>query len=250
MPESHELMMLAAATLLCGGGGVILVRATLDRRAAVARLATIVSDDPSAAASPTPTPVPRPSTGRSTLGTVRRVETLVAAGLSLGAAAIHLAAGSAHVEALGDLGLGFYWAAAFQTIFAAVLLSHPHVRRVAVVGIGANLALLSAWAVSRTMGLPTVSGGPEAIGVADGITVLLQALLVVALAARLRGLDARLVATRSASVVRSVATSGLVAMLGIIFLTTTIAVADATSGHGHMPGEVEEGHGHPALLGP
>ncbi len=245
MPESHELVMLAAATLLWGGGGVILVRAALDRRAAVGRLATIVVEDPSAVR-----PGPGPSTGRSTLGSVRRVETLVAAGLSLGAAAIHLAVGFAHVEALGDLGLGFYWAAAFQTIFAAVLLSHPHARRVAAVGIGANLALLGAWAVSRTMGLPTVSGGPEAIGVADGITVVLQALLVVLLAVRLRGLDARLVATRSASVVRSVAMSGLVAMLGIILVTTTIAVADATSDHGHAPGEMDEGHGHPALLVP
>ncbi len=248
MPESHELVMLAAATLLWGGGGVILGRAALDRRAAVGRLATIVGEDPSAAASSTP--VPRPSTGRSTLGSVRRVGTLVAAGLSLGAAAIHLAAGSAHVEVLGDVGLGFYWAAAFQAIFAAVLLSHPHARRVAVVGIGANLALLGAWAVSRTIGLPTVSGGPEVIGVADGITVILQALLVVLLVVRLRGLDARLVAARSASVVRSVATSGLVAMLGIIFLTTTIAMADATSGHGHTPGEIDDAHGHPALLVP
>ena len=246
IPESHDLVMLAAATLLWGGGGVILGRAALDRRAAVGRLATLVLEDPSGAVRPGP----RPSTGRSTLGSVRRVETLVAAGLSLGAAAIHLAAGSAHVEALGDLGLGFYWAAAFQTIFAAVLLSHPHARRVAAVGIGANLALLGAWAVSRTMGLPTVSGGPEAIGVADGITVVLQALLVVLLAVRLRGVDARLVATRSASVVRSVAMSGLVAMLGIILVTTAIAVADATSDHGHAPGEMDEGHGHPALLVP
>ena len=39
---------------------------------------------------------------------------IIVAALALGAAAIHVAAGPAHVEALGDLGLGFYWVAIFQ----------------------------------------------------------------------------------------------------------------------------------------
>ncbi len=115
----------------------------------------------------------------------QRIETMFAASLSAGAAAIHLAAASSHLEALGDLALGFYWAALFQIAFAGALLAHPSSRRLATVGVAINVALVAAWAWSRTIGLPTIPGGPEAVGLADATTVAFQVVLVWMLARRL-----------------------------------------------------------------
>ncbi len=216
--------MLIGALILLIGGGAILVRAVLDRRATLGRIVP----------APLDARHPRTSPGaerRSALGAVRRAETLIAAGLSAGAAAIHLAAGPAHVEELGDLGLGFYWAALFQGLFAIAWLGRPGSRRVASVAIVGNLAILGAWAWARTMGLPTIAGGPESVGVADGTAVVLQIGLVALLAARMRALGTWALRSRSPADLRTAATSGLVAILGVVALSTTIAVADAAAGH-------------------
>lgn len=230
----HELAMLMGALILSIGGGAILVRAAFDRRAARGRSVPV----------PLGAGLPGTSPGaerRSALGAVRRAETLIAVGLSAGAAAIHLAAGPAHVEELGDLGLGFYWAALFQGMFAIAWLGRPGSRCLASVAIAGNLAILGAWAWARTIGLPTIAGGPESIGVADGTAVVLQIGLVALLAARMGGLGTWAVRTRSPAGLRTAATSGLVAILGVVALSTTIAVADAAAGH-HDDG-ADGGHG-------
>ena len=178
----------------------------------------------------------------------RNGQALVAAGLSLGAAAIHLAAGAEHVEALGDLGLGFYWAALFQAATAFALLGRAS-RRVVWITIAGNVAILSAWTWSRIVGLPTVPGGPESIGLADAIASVLQAALVILLAIRLRGTPAGRSAERRADGSRSGLTRGLAATLGVIALSTVIAVNAAAVGHDAGHGAMTNA-GHGAMTAP
>lgn len=179
------------------------------------------------------------STARSSIRAGRRAEIGLGAALSAGAAAIHLAAGPGHVETLGDLGLGFYWAAVFQAAFAVALFARPRSRRLAWTGIGLNLALIGAWAWSRVIGLPAVPGGPEAVGIADGTAVVLQIALIGLLSVRLFGFDMRLMARGSSATNRSIATSGFIVVVGVVLLSTTLAVADAAGGHAHRGGEHE-----------
>lgn len=220
MVGTHELIDLGAAMTLWLGGGVILVRSAIRPRIAASA-------------------VPR---ARSPFGAVTVALTVLAVGLSAGAAAVHLAAAADHVAELGDLGFGFYWAAIFQGGFAIALSMRPRSRTLAWIGIAGNVALTAAWVWSRTVGLPGVDGGPEAVGLADGIVVALQLTLVGLLMARLRGLEGLVSRRHPAARIRSLATSGLVVAIGIVFLTSTIAVADAAAGHHHaaMPAG---GHG-------
>ncbi|HYH92593.1 MAG TPA: hypothetical protein VD763_05480 [Candidatus Saccharimonadales bacterium] len=184
---------------------------------------------------PGPAPTPATSAGpdSTTIDAVRRLEAWTAAGLAAGAGAIHLAAAPGHVEELGDLGLAFYWASLFQVGLAILLLTRPISRRTAWAGIGGSVAFTLAWAISRTVGLPSIPGGAEAIGIADGITVGLQVALVAILGGRLFRLDLRLVRARRPIAVRSLATTGLVAVLSVIVLSSTIGVRDAVAGHSH-----------------
>jgi hypothetical protein len=186
---------------------------------------------------------------------------LVLAALSMGAAAIHLAAGPAHVEALGDLGLGFYWAALFQGGVALGLLRAgaagpgPWLWRIALAG---SLAISAAWLVSRTVGLPLVPGGAEPVGTADLVATLLQLLTVIGLvgwthsvgisskAGRLGRLDRLGRLGRLPGSGRGLAGGALVVALAAIALSSSIAVADAATGHGHAPGvAADHGHGAP-----
>ena len=129
----------------------------------------------------------RTSHSPSPVAWLRRFEMILVASLSIGAGVIHLAAASSHLELLGDLALGFYWAALFQVAFAVAFLARSGSHHLARVGVAVNLVLIGAWAWSRTVGLPMIPGGPEAIGLADGTTVGLQVLLVALLTARHRG---------------------------------------------------------------
>lgn len=248
MQAGHELSLTVAALILVIGGGLILLRAALDRRNAIA-LAAI---DPALSSV-----LPGPDAGiPSPIDLIQRFAMWVTVGLSLGAATIHLVAGPEHVQELGGLGLGFYLAALFQGLFAIALLRRPGSLSLAWLGIGGNLALIGAWAWSRTVGLPGVAGGPEMTGVADGTTVLLQVVLIALLAVRLGRLDTRFAAAHSVASIRSLTTAGLVAGLSIVALSTTIAIADVSAGHhagegsedagGHAPGQhtLEDGTTH------
>jgi hypothetical protein len=117
---------------------------------------------------------------------------LVAA--SLAAAAIHFALGPDHVEELGSLGGGFYVAGALQMSWAVLAIGLPRIHRSADVrvdavrllvpaGIAINTGVLAAWVVSRTVGLPAGEHPwtPEAIGVTDAVTALLEGGLVLGL---------------------------------------------------------------------
>lgn len=183
MQAGHELSLTAAALVLMIGGGLILLRAALDTRNATAQ--AVMDPAPSNVLSGSDVATPSP------IDLIQRFALWVTVGLSIGAATIHLVAGPEHVQELGGLGLGFYWAALFQLFLAVALLRRPRSRSLAWLGIGGNVALIGAWAWSRTMGLPGVVGGPEMIGVADGTTVLLQIALIALLAVGLGRFDTR-----------------------------------------------------------
>lgn len=217
MHATHELAHLVAALILWVGGGALLWRAAVARRRAIGR----------------PTGV-RPAGGpdrRAAMGAMRRTGVLVVAGLSAAAATIHLAAGPDHVAELGDLGLGFYWAAIFQGAFAVAWATRSGSTRLAGLGLLVNVGLIGAWVVARTIGLPGTAG-TEPVGLADGTVIALELALLVGLAARLRGFDTRLEISVAPARLATAATSGLVVALGVIALSTTIAVAAAAGGHG------------------
>jgi hypothetical protein len=224
----HELLHLAAATVLAVGGGIHVVLAWTAR-----------SRRP-----------PAPSTA-SGIGqasdsiAVAVAGTVLLATLSLAAAVIHLAATPAHVAELGLLGWGFVAVAAFQAAWALAFAIDPS-RFVALAGIAGNLAVLAAWAWSRTVGLPVgpEAGMPEPVGAPDGIAATLELLLVAWLVIGLAGLPQLL--ARRVRDVRSLATIAVVPAVGLVFLATTLAVALALADD-HARGEPHE---HPAAVEP
>lgn len=197
---------------------------------------------------------PSPASGASP-DQVRRAGAWLAASLSIGAAAIHLAAGGEHVEALGDVGLGFYGAAIFQFVTGVGLLRHGVRTWASSVAIAGNLAILAAWGLSRTLGLPTVPGGPESIGLADGVATTLQVLLVALLVVRRRGVDADWVARRRVARLGPRLTAGLGTAIATIVLSTVLAVGAVAAGDGHdgdaagLHGDAAS-HGHGAPTAP
>lgn len=209
MHGGHELIQTVAALVLLAGGAAIVARTWLDRGRGSLR-------------SQGSTVVPDPARSR------RRSSDGLVVVLSGAAAAIHLAAGPEHVEALGDLGLGFYWAALLQGGFAVAWGVAGRSPRSAVIGVALNAVLLAAWAWSRTVGVG-LPDGPERIGVADGVTVVLETALIALLGI---GLFAR--RRRIALQVPVPATTVAVAIGGVAVLATAIALVDIDGGgHGH-----------------
>jgi hypothetical protein len=211
--EAHAAIETAAALVLTMGGAVVVVRGWLDRRRNGPILGQAVRISPGAA--------------------VRRSGRFLVVAISAAAAAIHFAAGPEHVEELGDLGLLFYWAGLFQAAIAIALLAargSPSMVRIAILG---NVALVAAWAWTRSVGLPFVVGGPEPVGIADGVTVILELATVLILLAWIERLDTSIASLATPATVRTFATSGLVAVAGVAVLATGIAIADLGAGHHH-----------------
>jgi hypothetical protein len=117
--------------------------------------------------------------------------TVIAIAASIGAGLIHLALGPEHLEELGALGWGFYLAAALQLGWVVAVLGAPgrrRVRGVAFAGLAINVAILGAWVVSRTIGLPAgeTPWVPEPVGRADLISAALEIGIVAILALQWR----------------------------------------------------------------
>src|SRR4051812_45342731 len=210
---SHELVTFAAGLAVWVAGGVLVLVSWRRRHSGGTGTPLSALPDPAVAA--------------------RRVEAAVAvvvAALSLGAAAIHLAAAAEHVEELGDLGLGFYFAAEFQVAWGLLWL----VRRGRVTawgGVAGNAAIAAAWLWSRPVGLPAgpTPWQPEAVGLADALCTLFQVAIVALLALRLRGIDTGVTGRiRDAA---AAATIVAVPAIGIVVIATSIAVGVATAGH-------------------
>lgn len=216
----HDVLELGAALILVIGGAVLVALSLRGRK---------VLSGPTGSTIPRTSGVPSPSVQRSLV--------VVLAGLSGGAATIHLAAAPAHLEQLGPAGAGFLAAAAFQAAWAVGCLGRPS-RRLLALGIAANLALIGAWAWTRTVGLhlPSLAGVPEPIGLADGAAVVFEILLVAGSAARLLGLDP---SAGGRERVRTVASIAVVPVLGLVLIIASLAAVSLIA----EPGPGGEFHG-------
>jgi hypothetical protein len=212
----HDAIGLIAALVLVIGGGLFTVRAYRTRPA---------PPGPAASASRSHSPALTPTPG------LERSLSVVLAGLSAGAAAIHLAAAPSHYLEIGDLGAGFVIAAAFQAWTIRWWLA-ASTRRTTLIGIVGNLAIAIAWLYTRTIGLPVgpFAGGPEPIGYPDGASVAFELLLVAGLAARSLGLDRALSGRR---VVRELGAVLVVPVVGLVLVLTSLATVAIATGLDH-----------------
>jgi hypothetical protein len=226
---AHVLIHWAAAVVLVIGGAAAVALSAVARR----RPRPIAPGVPAS-----PPELPLSSAGSAP---VERSTAWILAILSLGAAAIHLAAAPSHYVELGDLGAGFLVAAAFQAAWARSILGGANDRTL-VIGGAINAAIVAAWVVSRTWGLPVgpAPGLPEPIGLPDGASTAFELLLLAGLAIRAFDLD-RLVAAR-VRVTRTVLAIAVVPVLGLVILTAALASLAIVAGadHGVAPGA---GHG-------
>jgi hypothetical protein len=209
---AHELVHWAAAVVLVIGGAIFVTLAALARR----------SEGPMIPVDPPPA-TPHP---------VERSTAVILAGLSLGAAAIHLVAAPSHYVELGDLGAGFLVAAVLQTAWARTILRGAS-RRAMATGIAINAAIVVLWAVTRTIGLPV---GPtpaiaEQVGLPDGASTAFELLLLAGLAIRWLDLDRRVV--RRFRGARSLVAVTVVPVLGLVMLTASLASLATVAGADH-----------------
>ena len=158
----------------------------------------------------------------------------IAAGLSLGAAAIHFAAIADHFAEFAPYGIAFAALAWFQVGWAIACLFMPR-PSVAIVGVVVNLGALLTWAASRTVGLPfgPDPGQIEPVGPLDLVASTLEIVLIAVLAWELGAIGRRIRPALPRA--RAVAVVGSTA-LAVVLLTTTAFVAaggDAHGGAGH-----------------
>ena len=220
--------LIAAAVIVVGGA--LFTALSLLTRPAPAGPAASVLPSPDATV-----------TARST----RRSIALMLAGLSGGAAVIHLIAAPAHYVELGEIASGFVAAAMFQAAWIRWCLAGPS-RRTIVVGIVGNVAIVLAWLYTRTIGLPIgpFAGSPEPIGYPDGASVAFELILVAGLGGCWFRLDAILARSQG---VRTAAAIAVVPVLGLVLVVTSLATVAVASGldHGSIAGPAVHVASHP-----
>jgi hypothetical protein len=213
----HEIVHWVAAVVLVVGGAVVVGLAARARAVERAQVGARAFEPGSTA---------EPGGDRSPL--------VILAGLSFGAAAIHLAAAPSHYVELGDLGAGFLAAALLQAAWARSVLRGATPRTI-VAGIAINTAIVAAWAFTRTVGLP-VGPSPfvaEPVGLPDGASTVFELAL-------LAGLAAVAMARRRPSLLvtaRPLVTIATVPILGLVILISSFATVAIVAGadHGGMP---------------
>ena len=150
--------------------------------------------------------------------------TAIAAGLSLGAAAIHFSVIQHHFEEFALFGYAFIGLAWFQAIWALV-----HVLRsdapVALLGVAVNAGTVTVWLISRTVGLPIgpEAGVPEAVGFADLLATAFEVALIAVLTAALWPAWARRLALREMRVQKAFVL--VVFCVATMVLLTVVAMA-------------------------
>jgi hypothetical protein len=119
-----------------------------------------------------------------------RLTLYAAAGLSLLSALIHLLVTPEHFEEWWGYGTFFLAAALAQALYAPLLLRWP-VKSVLLLGIAGNLAIVTLYLVTRTLGIPFFgpeAGEVEGVGFADACATASEVGIAVALGlALLRG---------------------------------------------------------------
>jgi hypothetical protein len=216
----HELVHWASAVVLVVGGAVVLALMARARRRE--RRVSL--------------PAPR----RVASHPLDRSLAVMLAGLSLGAAVIHLVAAPPHYVELGDLGAGFLAAAVLQAAWARAILKGASARTVAA-GFAINAAILAAWLVSRMVGLPIgpMPSAAEQIGLPDAAASTFELLVIAGLTVRLLALDRRVGLQFPAA--RSVLAVTVVPVLGLVLLTTSLATLAIGAGAEHgVPGVEHE----------
>jgi hypothetical protein len=141
----------------------------------------------------------------------------VVALLSIGAAVIHFAVVAEHFDEWWLTGLFFLALAAFQLVWALLVLWSPS-RLLYLAGAVANALVVVLWIVSRTSGVPV---GPEAgeaepvalpDSLATGFEIVLVAVLVLLLSARTAPGTSRLVSRHAAGWAAAVVVAALTAL--------------------------------------
>ncbi|HEX2046379.1 MAG TPA: hypothetical protein VHF27_01355 [Acidimicrobiales bacterium] len=164
----------------------------------------------------------------------------LAGALSAGAGLVHAAAAGSHAGEDTAV-LLFALTAVVQVVVGGVAFARPS-RPVLVAAALVNLAVVGAWALSRTSGLP-IDGfrEPEAVGLQDLTATVLEGLgavaALVALAVRPRPLDGR----------------RLVPVLVLAVVPALVGISaphghPTGAGHGHDEVAAQHGHGEPAEL--
>ena len=216
---SHDSVEQLTALIIVIGGAIFLALSLRARSVQPGSAALVDTQRARAVTAPSATPTVRHSLG------------LIMAGLSAGAAVIHLVVAPSHFEEIGDLAAGFVISAAFQALWVRWCLAGPS-RRTMAIGIVGNLAIVAAWTYTRTIGLPIgeFAGSAEPIGYPDGASVVFELLLVAGLIVRWFDLD--LAASRRA-VIREVAAIAVVPVLGLVLVVTSLATVAVASGLEH-----------------
>jgi hypothetical protein len=168
----------------------------------------------------------------------RRIVALALAVCSLGAAAIHFAVFGEHLEEYWLYGAFFALVAWVQAMWAAWVAARPSMRALTV-GFVVNAIVIATWIITRTVGIgigPAV--GPEAVGLADAISTLLELAIVIgtALLVALRGLGR--ITTRTAW-------SAIAAVTSVVVIASTVALSSPSHEHDASAGaEVAATHTH------
>lgn len=102
---------------------------------------------------------------------------VVACGASAG---VHAGLAPSHLREEPALGVAFIVAAALALAAGTRLALHPHDRRAALLSAALLAAMIAAWALSRTVGLPLLQPEPEAVDGVGVVTQIVQALGLVA----------------------------------------------------------------------
>jgi hypothetical protein len=158
---------------------------------------------------------------------------------SLGAGLVHAAVITEHWSYWLPYGVFFGVVAAAQLGWAVAALARDRIALPRLM-VGANLALIALWGVTRTVGLPfgPDAGRPEAIGVADLGAVGLQLILVAVVLGSRLGVVRRL-GRSTAGLLTGLAGGALV-----VGLITTPALAGTEAGaHAHHHGAAAEYQG-------
>ena len=182
-----------------------------------------------------------------------RPELWLLAALLAGAALIHAAMVPSHLGESAVEGAGFLVAAWVQVLLAVGVLLRP-TRRLFLAVVVTSAALIAAWVVSRTAGLPfgAHAGHAESVSLVDGVCVALEAVaLVIAGALALSG-------RRAAPGGRGIRIAGVAGAVGAVVLATAAVsspsardhAAGSHGAHGaHEDGAAASGHDHGMAAG-
>lgn len=160
--------------------------------------------------------------------------------LLLGAGAIHVAMAPSHLGESAVEGAGFVAAAWAQLGLAALVVLRPS-RRIVAASAAVGTALIAAWLVSRTAGLPfgEHDGHAASVALVDGVCVALEVMAVLLALALLAG--------RAASLVRTAAVGAVGATAALVLATVAVASPSArehaSASHGEHGAGHDDGHG-------